>query len=83
MERAIRRVGLYWHGMVDDCIRYRKGCEACQQFSDVQRTPASMLHPMVKVWPFIAWGLDFIGEVHPSSSKGNWFVLVTTDYFTK
>jgi IS30 family transposase len=27
--------------------------------------------------------LDFVGEVHPSSSKGHRFVLVTTDYFTK
>jgi hypothetical protein len=29
------------------------------------------------------WGLDFIGEIHPSSSKGHRFVLVATDYFTK
>jgi transposase InsO family protein len=27
--------------------------------------------------------LDFIGEIHPSSSKGHRFVLVATDYFTK
>jgi transposase InsO family protein len=27
--------------------------------------------------------LDFIGEIHPSSSKGHRFVLVSTDYFTK
>jgi transposase InsO family protein len=27
--------------------------------------------------------LDFIGEIHPSSSKGHYFVLVAIDYFTK
>jgi hypothetical protein len=27
--------------------------------------------------------LDFIGEIHPSSSKGHQFVLVAIDYFTK
>jgi transposase InsO family protein len=27
--------------------------------------------------------LDFIGEIHPSSSKGHRFMLVVTDYFTK
>jgi hypothetical protein len=27
--------------------------------------------------------LDFIGDIHPSSSKGHRFVLVATDYFTK
>jgi transposase InsO family protein len=27
--------------------------------------------------------LDFIGQIHPSSSKGHRFMLVATDYFTK
>jgi hypothetical protein len=29
------------------------------------------------------WLLDFIGQIHPTSSKGHQFVLVATDYFTK
>jgi hypothetical protein len=29
LKWAIRRAGLYWPSMVDDCIRYKKGCEAC------------------------------------------------------
>ena len=28
-------------------------------------------------------GLDFIGQIHPPSSKGHQFVLVAMDYFTK
>jgi hypothetical protein len=27
-------------------------------------------------------GLDFISKIHPSSSKGHCFVIVSTDYFT-
>jgi hypothetical protein len=27
--------------------------------------------------------LDFIGEIHPSSSKGHQFMLVAIDYFIK
>ena len=27
--------------------------------------------------------MDFIGQINPPSSKGNRFVLVATDYFTK
>jgi hypothetical protein len=27
--------------------------------------------------------LDFIGEIHPASTKGHHFVLVAIDYFTK
>jgi hypothetical protein len=68
--------------MVDDCIRYKTGCEACQRYGDIQMAPASLLHPIIKPWPFRGWGLDFIGEIHPSSSKGHWFVLVATDYFS-
>jgi hypothetical protein len=29
------------------------------------------------------WGLDFIGKIHPPSTKGHCFVIVATDYFTK
>jgi hypothetical protein len=45
--------------------------------------PAAELYPIIKPWPFRGWGLDFIGEIHPSSSKGHQFVLVATGYFTK
>jgi hypothetical protein len=41
------------------------------------------MNSIVKLWPFIGWGLDFIGEIHPGSSKGQRFILVATDYFTK
>jgi transposase InsO family protein len=64
-------------------FKYYKGCEACQKFGKVQSAPASMLHPIVKLWPFRGWSLDFIGEIHPSSTKGHRFVLMATDYFTK
>jgi len=69
--------------MMADCFRYYKGCEECQQFGDIQLVPAALLHPIIKPWPFRGWGLDFNGEIHPSSSKGLRFVLVATDYFTK
>jgi IS30 family transposase len=49
----------------------------------VQLAPVAMLHPIIKPWPFHSWTLDFVGQTHPSSSKGHRFVLVTTDYFTK
>ena len=41
------------------------------------------MHPIIKPWPFRGWGLDFIGQINPPSSKGHRFVLVATDYFTK
>jgi hypothetical protein len=74
---------MYWPTMADDCIRYQWGCEACQRFKNLQLAHASTLHPIIKPWMFRGWGLDFIGEVHPLSSKGHHFILVATDYFTK
>jgi hypothetical protein len=69
--------------MIADCFKYYKGCQVCQKFGDLQLILAAELHPIIKLWPFRGCGLDFIGEIHPSSSKGHRFVLVVTDYFTK
>jgi hypothetical protein len=33
--------------------------------------------------PFQQWGLDFIGEIHPTSSAQHIWILTTIDYFTK
>jgi IS30 family transposase len=62
--------------MMDDC-------EACQNFGSIQLAPASVMNPIVKLWPFRGWGLDFIGEIHPGSSKGHRLILVAANYFTK
>jgi transposase InsO family protein len=69
--------------MIADYFKYYKGCQICQKFGNLQLVPAVELHPIIKPWPFRGWSLDFVGEIHPSSSKGHRFVLVTIDYFTK
>ena len=33
--------------------------------------------------PFQLWGLDFIGEINPNSSRQHKWILTATDYFTK
>ena len=69
--------------MISDCFGYYKGCEECQRFGDLQSVLAALMHPIIKPWPFRGWGLDFIGQTNPPSSKGHRFVLVATDYFNK
>jgi hypothetical protein len=83
MKWLLRRDGFYWPTMITDCFCYNKGCEECQKFGNIQRVHAATLHPIIKPWPFRAWGLDFIGQIHHSSSKGHCFVLAAMDYFTK
>jgi hypothetical protein len=69
--------------MISECFRYYKGCESCQKFEDVQLAPATMLHPIIKPWLSHSWTLDFVGQIHHTSSKCHQFVLVATNYFTK
>jgi hypothetical protein len=83
MKWLLRRAGFYGPTMMADCFRYYKGCEECQKFENIQLVPAAMLHSIIKPWSFHGWGLGFIGQIHPPSSKGHFFVLVATDYFTK
>ena len=42
-----------------------------------------LLRPIVVNGPFQQWGLDFIGEINPSSSGQHKWILVPTKYFTK
>lgn len=69
--------------MIYDCFKYYKVCQVCQKYGDLQMVPATELYPNIKPWPFRGWGLDFVGEIHSSSSKGHQFGLGATDYFTK
>ena len=41
------------------------------------------LRPIVVNCPFQQWGLNFIGEINPSSSGQHKWILVVTYYFTK
>jgi hypothetical protein len=83
MKWLLHRADFYWSTMLNDCFRYYKGCESCQKFEDMQLAPAAMLHPIIKPCPFCGCALDFVGQMHPTSSKGYRFMLVATDYFTK
>jgi hypothetical protein len=49
----------------------------------VWRCTTNVSQYIMKPWSFRGWGLDLVGEVHPLSSKGHRFFLVTTDYFMK
>jgi hypothetical protein len=83
MKWLLRRAGFYWPTINGDCFHYYKGCEDCQKFGNIQMVHVATLHPIIKPWSFRGWGLDFIGQIHPSSSKGHSFMLVATYYFTK
>jgi hypothetical protein len=69
MKWLFRRAGFYWPTMVDDCIKWQKGCKACQRFGNIQLALVGVMNSIVKPWLFRSWGLNFIDEIHPGSSK--------------
>ncbi|XP_019235749.1 PREDICTED: uncharacterized protein LOC109216075 [Nicotiana attenuata] len=78
----IKRMGYYWATMVKDCMDHAKRCQACQFHANYIHQPPEPLHPTVASWPFDAWGLDVVGPL-PKSSKGQMYILASTDYFSK
>jgi len=52
-------------------------------FDSKKKLVALPLVPSIIPTPFLQWGLDFIGEIHPTSSNQHIWILTTTDYFTK
>ena len=75
--------GLDWPTMIADAIQYARRCKACQIHADFIHQPSELLHPTVTSWPFEAWGIDVIGSISPSSTKGHRFILAIIDYFSK
>ena len=43
----------------------------------------TVLHPVPIHSPWYHVGIDFIGPLHPITTKGNRYVLTVSDYFTK
>jgi len=69
--------------MITDAIKYTQRCRTCQIHADFIHQPPELLHPTVALWSFKAWGIDIIGPISPSSTKGHRFILAITDYFSK
>ena len=52
MKWVICRFGYFWPIILEDCFKYYKGCQVCQRFDNVQKSPASAMNPIIKPWSF-------------------------------
>jgi len=66
-----------------DVKKFVVSCHKCQIFEGKRKLLPLPLKPISTEKPFQQWGLDFIGEIHPSSSGQHKWILTATDYFTK
>jgi len=49
MKWMIRRNVYYWPTILEDCFKYFKGCQGCQQIDNIQRAPALAMNPIIKL----------------------------------
>ena len=83
MAKKILRVGYYWSIMETDCHHHLRTCHKGQIYADKVHVPPIPLNVMTAPWPFAMWGIDMIGEIKPTASNGDHFILIAIDYFTK
>lgn len=79
----ILRASLYWHNIFSNVHRKVNACHECKIFEGKRKSTPFPLKPISVMEPFQQWGLDFIGEINPTSLGQNRWILATTYYFTK
>jgi hypothetical protein len=82
IAQKILRAEYFWHFLFNDCIIVVQKFHACQTYNNKIQSHPAPLHPVVSVGPFAKWGIDFM-TCHPHSSRGNGYIIVVVDYFTK
>ena len=82
-SNKILRVGYYWHALFSYVFAKVRACVNCKEFARKEKLSPLPLNPISVEAPFIQWGLDFIGEIHPASIGQHKWILTTTDNFTK
>ena len=70
----------WWKGMMKDIEGYVKSCEKCQKRGKPQGKHE--LHNVEIDEPFARIGIDIVGPL-PPTEKGNRYIVVAMDYFTK
>jgi len=79
----VLRAGYYWLTLFLYVYKTIMSCHECQVFQGKRKLLPLPLKPVEVNAPFQQWGLDFIREIHPTSSAQHKWILTATDYFTK
>ncbi|XP_018648667.1 KRAB-A domain-containing protein [Schistosoma mansoni] len=80
-EYAVRQ-RFWWPSMHEDVVQICKNCNTCYRFKSPRQTSRAPLTPMVTTGPHQRVGIDIMGPL-TTTKKGNRYILVMVDYFTK
>eukprot|EP00253_Pinus_taeda_P035516 PITA_35516 len=78
-----KTIANYWPTLFADVYKTVASYHECHIFEGKRKLQPLPLKPIEVSTPFQQWGLDFIGEIHPSSSAQHKWILTVIDYFTK
>lgn len=81
--KRILRAGYYWPTLFNDIQKMIIAYHKSHIFEGKRKLLPLPLQTITIEGPFLQWGLDFIGEIHPASSAQHKWILTATDYFTK
>jgi hypothetical protein len=79
---SLLRPHYWWVGLLTSVTRVVRSCEACDRVRATFNAKHPALHPLPIKGLFYRWGLDFAGPL-PESSRGNQYVLVMVEHFSK
>lgn len=79
----VLRAGYYWPTLFLDIYKIVMSCHECQVFQGKRKLLPLRLKLVEVNASFQQWGLDFIGEIHPTLLAQHKWILIATDYFTK
>lgn len=71
----ILRAGYYWPTLFSDTQKLVKTCLKCKKIYGKRKLLPLSFHPIIIEAPFQQWGLDFIGEIHLTSSTQHKWIL--------
>lgn len=71
-----------WPGMRQDVLRYARSCSVCQKAKPRGGQPPGLMQPIVSQSPWQICCCDVMGPF-PRSTRGNQYLFVVTDHFTK
>ena len=73
---------VYWSGLQADVRSYVAGCEACSKRKGPIPTKRAPMQIVRSGYPMERIAIDILGEL-PLTVKGNKYIVVISDYFTK
>ena len=76
LANKIVRQGYYWMSMEKDCIQIVRQCHQCQIHENLNHLLPTVLNSLSSPWPFVAWGIDIIGEIRPNASNRYKYIVV-------